>query len=71
VAAARVLVTLVLTALAVWFTRRAGRAGQGATALVLGITGTAVGGAHLAKAGLNAALHPAITMSGQRAGNSG
>jgi uncharacterized protein len=56
---ARVLVTLALTALAVWFTRRAGRTGQGATALVLGITGMAVGGgvggAHLAKAGLDAA----------------
>jgi uncharacterized protein len=55
----RVLVTLMLTGLAVWFARRAGRAGQGATALVLGITGTAAGagvaGAHLAKAGLDAA----------------
>jgi uncharacterized protein len=56
---ARVLVTLILTALAVWYTRRAGRTGQGATALVLGIAGTAAGGgvagAHLAKAGLDAA----------------
>jgi hypothetical protein len=56
---ARVLVTLTLTALAVWYTRRAGRTGQGATALVLGIAGTAAGagvaGAHLAKAGLDAA----------------
>jgi uncharacterized protein len=56
---ARVLVTLALTALAVWFTRRAGRTGQGATALLLGIAGTAAGGgvagAHLAKAGLDAA----------------
>jgi dienelactone hydrolase len=55
----RVLVTLTVTALAVWFTRRAGRAGQGATALVLGIAGTVVGvgvaGAHLAKAGLDPA----------------
>jgi uncharacterized protein len=56
---ARVLVTLILTALAVWFTRRAGRTGRGATALVLGIAGTAAGagvaGAHLAKAGLDVA----------------
>ncbi len=56
---ARVLVTLTVTALAVWFTRRAGRTGQGATALVFGIAGMAVGagvaGAHLAKAGLDAA----------------
>jgi uncharacterized protein len=56
---ARVVVTLMLTALAVWFTRRAGRAGHGATALVLGIAGTAggagVAGAHLAKTGLDAA----------------
>ena len=55
----RVLVTLTVTALAVWFTRRAGRVGQGATALVLGIAGTVAGagvaGAHLAKAGLDAA----------------
>ena len=56
---ARVLVTLAVTALAVWFTHRAGRTGQGATALVLGIVGTAAGagvaGAHLAKARLDAA----------------
>jgi uncharacterized protein len=56
---ARVLVALILTALAAWFTRRAGRTGQGVTALVLGIAGTAAGGgvaaAHLAKAGLDAA----------------
>src|SRR5215472_815757 len=40
-------------AAAVWFTRRAGRGGQGATALLLGIAGTAAGlgvaGAHLRK----------------------
>jgi pimeloyl-ACP methyl ester carboxylesterase len=57
--AARVLVALMLTVLAVWFTRRARRAGQGATALMLGVAGTASGGgvagAHLAKAGLDAA----------------
>ncbi|HEX9043143.1 MAG TPA: alpha/beta fold hydrolase [Trebonia sp.] len=57
--AARILVTLALTALAVWFTRRAGRTGRGATALLPGVAGTAggagVAGAHLAKAGLDAA----------------
>ena len=57
--AARVLVILAVTALAVWFTRRAGRAGQGTAALLLGIAGTVVGAgiasAHLAKAGLDAA----------------
>ena len=56
---ARVLVAVAVTALAVWFTRRAGRAGQGTTALLLGIAGTAAGAgvasAHLAKAGLDAA----------------
>ena len=55
----RVLVILAVTAAAVWFTRRAGRAGQGTTALLLGIAGTVtgagVGSAHLAKAGLDAA----------------
>ena len=57
--AARVLVILAVTALAIWFTRRAGRAGQGTAALLLGIAGTVagagVGSAHLAKAGLDAA----------------
>ena len=57
--AARILVALALTALAVWFTRRAGRTGRGATALLLGIAGTAggagVAGVHLAKAGVDAA----------------
>ena len=61
---ARVLVTLAVTALAVWFSRRAGRTGRGATALVLGIAGTAAGGgvagAHLAKAGLDAAAALAV-----------
>ena len=55
----RVLVVIAVTVLAVWFTRRAGRTGRGATALVLGIAGTAAGAgaasAHLAKAGLDAA----------------
>jgi hypothetical protein len=57
--AARVLTVITVTALAVWFTRWAGRAGQGATALLLGIAGTAAGlgvaGGHLTKAGLDAA----------------
>ena len=56
---ARVLVILAVTALAVWFTRRAGRAGQGMAALLLGIAGTVagagVGSAHLAKTGLDTA----------------
>jgi uncharacterized protein len=56
---ARVLAAVAVTALAVWFTRRAGRAGQGTAALLLGIAGTAAGAgvasAHLAKAGLDAA----------------
>ena len=38
--AARVLTVTGVTAAAVWFTRRAGRGGQGATALLLGIAGT-------------------------------
>jgi dienelactone hydrolase len=57
--AARVLLVVVVTAWAVWFTLRAGRAGRGVTALALGIAGTATGAgaasAHLAKAGLDAA----------------
>jgi hypothetical protein len=61
---ARLLVTLALTALAVWFTRRAGRTGQGATALLLGCAGTVAGGgvagAHLAKAVLDAAAIVAV-----------
>ena len=56
---ARMLVTLVLTALAIWATRRTGRSGQRAAALVMGIAGTAAGGGvaggHLSKAGLDAA----------------
>jgi uncharacterized protein len=54
---ARVLVTLAVTGLAVWYARRAGRISRGAAALMLGIVGTAAGagvaGAHLAKAGLD------------------
>jgi uncharacterized protein len=56
--AARVLTVVVVTTWAVWFSRRAGRAGRGVTALALGIAGTAAGAgagsAHLAKAGLDA-----------------
>jgi uncharacterized protein len=52
---ARVVMILTVTALAMWFTRRAGRAGQGTAALLLGMAGTAAGagisGAQLAKAG--------------------
>ena len=52
---ARVLVAIAVTAMAVWFIRRAGRVGQGATALLLGAVGTAAGAGvasgHLAKAG--------------------
>src|SRR5689334_2676735 len=61
---ARVLVVVVVTALAVWFTRRAERAGQGAAALLLGIAGTVAGagisGAHLARAGLDTAVVLAV-----------
>jgi lipopolysaccharide export LptBFGC system permease protein LptF len=63
---ARVLVALAATTLAVRLTCRAGRAGRGATALVLGIAGTAAGfgvaGAHLAKAGLDAAAALAVVV---------
>lgn len=56
---ARVLAVVAVTALAIWFTRRGGRVGQGTTALLLGIAGTAAGAgiasAHLAKADLDAA----------------
>src|SRR5271165_4345170 len=49
---ARVMVAVAVTAMAVWFTRRAGRVGRGATALLLGIAGTVagagVGSGHLA-----------------------
>src|SRR5690348_120924 len=55
----RALTAIVVTAWAVWFIRRAGRAARGVTALALGIAGTAGGvgaaSAHLAKAGLDAA----------------
>src|SRR6516162_6435203 len=54
----RVLVVIVVTALAVWFIRRAGRTGQGAAALLLGMAGTVAGAGaasgHLAEAGLDA-----------------
>jgi dienelactone hydrolase len=55
----RVLAVIAVTVLAVWYTRRAGRVGQGATALLLGTAGTAAGAgiasAHIAKTGLDAA----------------
>ena len=61
---ARVLVAVAVTAQAVWFNRRAGRAGQGTTALLLGIAGTVAGAgvasAHLAKAGLDVAAVLAV-----------
>ena len=61
---ARVLAVVAVTALAAWRIRRPGRAGQGAAALLLGITGTAAGAgiatAHLAKAGLDAAAVLAV-----------
>jgi fermentation-respiration switch protein FrsA (DUF1100 family) len=57
--AARALAVVAVTVLAVWFTRRAGRTGRGAAALLLGIAGTVAGAGvasgHLAKAGLDAA----------------
>jgi dienelactone hydrolase len=56
---ARVAVVVTVTVLAVWFTRRAGRVGQGTAALLLGIAGTVTGAGvasgHQAKAGLDAA----------------
>src|SRR3954447_24354195 len=56
---ARFLAVVAVTALAIWFARRAGQVGQGTTALLLGIAGTVAGAgiasAHLAKAGLDAA----------------
>ena len=64
--AARVLLVVVVTAWAIWFTRRAGRAGRGGTALVLGIAGTVAGAgtasAHLAKAGLDPAAAAAVVV---------
>jgi dienelactone hydrolase len=55
----RVLVVIAVAVVGVWFTRRAGRPGRGAAALVAGIVGTVTGAgvasAHLAKAGLDTA----------------
>jgi uncharacterized protein len=55
----RVLVAVAVTALGVWFTRRAGPTWRGTTALVAGIVGTVTGagvaGGHLGKTGLDAA----------------
>ena len=54
--AARVLAVIAITGLALIGTHRASRAGRGAAALALGVTGTVVGGgvasAELAKAGV-------------------
>jgi fermentation-respiration switch protein FrsA (DUF1100 family) len=60
---ARVLMVIAITGLAVWFTRRAGRAARGGTALVLGIMGTVVGAgvaSAQAKAGPGAAAVVAV-----------
>jgi uncharacterized protein len=61
---ARVLVILAVTAGAIWFAGRAGRASRGAIALLSGIAGTVagagVGSAHLAKAGLDTAAALAL-----------
>jgi dienelactone hydrolase len=63
---ARVLVVIAVAAAAVWFTRRAGRTGRGAAALLFGIAGTAAGAGvasgHLAKAGLDAAAMAAAVV---------
>ena len=71
----RVVVILAVTAGAVWFTRRAGRAGRGTTALLLGIAGTVSGagvaGAHLAKLKTGAETMmalPAVGLPGSRIG---
>ena len=62
--AVRVLVVIAVTALAVWFTLRAGRTGRGTAAFLLGIAGAAAGAGvasgHLAKAGLDAAAVLAV-----------
>ena len=63
---ARIIAALAVTVLAVWFTRRAGDIGRGATMLVLGIVGTAAGAGaasgHLSKAGLDTAAVLAAMM---------
>jgi len=63
---ARVPGVIAVTVLAVWFTRRAGRTGRGAAALLFGIAGTAAGAGvasgHLAKAGLDAAAMAAAVV---------
>ena len=60
---ARVLVVIAVTGLGVWFTRRAGRAARGGTALVLGIVGT-VAGAGVAGAQAKAGLGTAAAAAG-------
>ena len=59
---ARVLVMIAVAGLAVWFTRRAGRATRGGTALVLGIVGTVVG-AGVASGHLKAGLGTAAVLA--------
>ena len=59
----RVLVVIAITGLAVWFSRRAGRAARGGTALLLGIVGT-VAGAGVASAHLKAGLGAAAVVAG-------
>jgi hypothetical protein len=67
---ARVVTVIALTIVAAWLTRRSGRAGRGAVALVTGIAGTVAGagvaGAHLAKAGpdMAAVLAVAVLVAG-------
>jgi dienelactone hydrolase len=62
--AVRVLVVIAVTALAVWFTLRAGRTGRGTAAFLFGIVGAAAGAGvasgHLAKAGLDTAAVLAV-----------
>jgi hypothetical protein len=63
---ARAVIVIAITTVAAWFTRRAGRAGREAVALVAGIAGTVTGAgvasAHLAKAGLDLAAVLAVVV---------
>jgi uncharacterized protein len=61
--AARVLVTIAVTGLAVWFARRAGRAARGGAALVMGIVGIAAG-AGVASAQAKGGLGMAAVVAG-------
>ncbi len=60
---ARVLVVIAITGVAVWVTRRVGRAARGGTALGLGIVGTVVG-AGVASAQAKASLGTAAVVAG-------